>query len=514
MMFTLAACLAGCAVSSSAQTSPVAAAMSSATGGSSNSSDSPYPTWGPQAGPIARIPFNKVSAGIDFDASQYMGSVVSAPATNTVLDLSLDDAIHRGLDYNLALQVRRQQQQIVRGQFSQGIQSLVPMLTASATTALTEEDLVTLGFKPYSFAKLLPGVTIPSIINYQSSSAQLNLQWSAFSYAAIKDYQAARQAVKFAANDTLDSQQQVILNVAQAYLQVLAAYAQLQNAQVLLKADQAGLNDAIAEHAAGVSANIDEVRARVQFQTQQQAVIADQNNLAKLNIALERMIGLDAMQQINLTEVVPYAELDEQPSAASGRSRMLEAAYSHRADLASAQQQVHAAQLLRDAARAERYPTLSFSGYYGVIGITYGSYHGDFVAQAQLKFPIFQEAKLRGDRRVAEERIHEGQSTVDNLKQQIDADIRNAWLDYNSAKSLVQVSRSNVDLAKTELDQANDRYKAGVTENLSVTDAEATLANAETTLVNSTYQYNMSKLELARALGIIDAQYREYLSGK
>jgi outer membrane protein TolC len=486
-------------------------------GGSSggNSQGSPYPGWAPQAGPIADIPFSKTSAGVSFDSSQYQGSVLSAPATSEVLNLSLDDAIHRGLDYNLALQVRHQQQQIARGQRSLALQPLLPVLTLSASTALTEINLVTEGFKPATFAALLPpGETIPSIITYQNSSGQMNLQWSVLNYGAFKQYQAAKIAETYSASDTADSQQTVILNVAKAYLQVLAAYAKVQDAQSLLKADQGSLNDAVLEHQAGTAANLDELRARVQFQSQQQTVIADQNDFAKKNIALERMIGLDPAQQINLTEIVPYAELDAQPTMQSGKTLMLEAAWNHRADLASAQQQVHAAELQRDAARAERYPTITFGGYYGVIGITYGSYHGNFVAQAQLKFPIFQEAKLRGDRQVAEEQINIGRSQVDNLKQQIDADLRNAYLDYNSAKSLVAVSRSNVDLAKTELEQSVERYRAGVSENLSVTDAESVLADAQNTVVNSMYQYNLAKLELARALGILDKQYREYLSGK
>jgi outer membrane protein TolC len=484
---------------------------SSNSGSSNTNPDSPYPGWASQAGPIAPIPFSKVSAGVSFDPSQYQGSVLGAPLTDTVLNLSLDDAIHRALDYNLALQVRQQAEAVSSGQRTLALQALLPVVTASATTSLNETDLVAEGFKANVFAGLLPpGVTIPSVVSYQNSTGQLNLQWSAFNYSSLKRYQAARAAQDFAASNTADSRQTIILNVAEAYLQVLASFSQLQNAQALLKADKASLNDVVAEHQAGVVANIDEVRARVQFQTQEQTVIADQADLAKKNIALERMIGLDPRQQINLTEIVPYAELDAQPPLAQVR----EAAWNARQDYRSAQQQVHAAQIQRAAARAERYPTLTFGGYYGVVGITYGSYHGNFVAQAQLKFPLFQEARLRGDSRVAEEQVIAGQSQVENLKQQIDADLRNAYLDYDSAKSLVAVARSNLDLAQTELDQANDRFKAGVTENLPVVDAEATLAQAQTTLVNSMYQYNVSKLELARAMGIIDRQYREYLSGK
>lgn len=484
------------------------AAIASSNSGSQASS--PYPAWALQAGPIASIPFDKTSAGINFDASQYQGSVVT-PATGGVLDLSLDDAIRRGLEYNLALRVRKQQQQISRGLQAQAKQALLPVITASGSTALTEINLVTEGFRAAAFAGLLPpGVTIPQVVSFQSTTGQMNLSWSMFNYSNWKQFRAAKIEQEVSAGNTQDSRETVVLNVAQAYLQVLAAFTQLNDAKVLLQADELLVHDTILEHEAGVVANIDELRARVQLQAQQQTVIADEGNFAKRNIALERMIGLDPAQKINLTSIVPFAELDNEPAL----PQLREAAWATRPDYRGAQQQVQAAKLQRDAARAERLPTLSFGGYYGVIGITYGSYYGNFAAQANLDFPIFEEAKFRGDRAVAEEQLSVSRTQVENLKEQIDADLRDALLDYDAAKSLVGVARSNVDLTNLELDQARERYKAGVTENLPVVDAEADVAAADTNYVNGLYQFNVAKLELARALGIIDAQYRQYLSGK
>jgi outer membrane protein TolC len=302
----------------------------------------------------------------------------------------------------------------------------------------------------------------------------------------------------------------VVLNVAAAYLQAQAAASQLTNAQALLKADQALLNDVAEEHRAGVVANIDELRARVQMQSQQQAVIAAQNAQAKANIALERMIGLDPAQQINLTETVPYAELDNQASL----SELQRQAWATRADYRAAQGQVRAAEMQRKAASAERLPTLSFGGFYGIIGITYASYRTDFFAGANLNFPLFKEASLRGDRAVAQEQVTAGRAQAENLAGQIDAEIRSAQIDYDAAKSLVSVARSNMQLAQLELDQAVDQFKAGVTENLAVVDAQAGLAAAQTSLINSLLRYNVAKLEMAHALGVLDSQYSQYLRGK
>jgi len=487
-----------------------AAAMPAQSKAQATNPDSPYPAWGSQAGPSAALPFQRFSPSIQISAQDFQGSVVTTPATNEVLPLSLDDAVRRGLDYNLGLRLRQQQQQVASGQRSQALQRLIPTITATANTTLQEVSLVAEGFRGELFGSdLPPGVTIPAVISFQNSAVQGNFSWTAFNYSAWKQFSAAKVSQVAAADTTADGQQTVVLNVGNAYIQALADAAQVDNANSLLQADEALLHDAVAEHEAGVAANLDELRARVQYQTQQQSVIAAENTFAKQKIALNRLIGLDARQEIRLTDPVPYASLDTQPLA-----ELRTHALATRADYLGAQQQVHAAELQRDAAKAERLPTLSFSGYYGIIGITYAGYHGNFAAVANVTFPIFQEAKLRGDRQVAQQQVNVSNSQLDNLKSDIDAQLRNAYLDFDSAKALVDVARSNVGLATKELEQSNDRFQAGVADNLAVVDSQSTLADAQSSLVTSLYRYNLAKLELARALGIIDQQYGEYLHGK
>ena len=145
--------------------------------------------------------------------------------------------------------------------------------------------------------------------------------------------------------------------------------------------------------------------------------------------------------------------------------------------------------------------------------MTGGLYHGTFVAAGTLNLPIFQEAKFRGDSGVAAANLTNLMQQMASLKEQINRQLRDSLLDVQTATELVRVAQSNVELARKELEQTTDRFQAGVDDNLPVVQAQATLANAESNLINTTSQHNQAKLGLARNLGIVDTQYATYLHG-
>jgi outer membrane protein TolC len=291
-------------------------------------------------------------------------------------------------------------------------------------------------------------------------------------------------------------------------LQALAAKAQADYARALEKTDETVLYQAHEEHLAGTAANLDELRARVQYQSQQQAVIATENDFEKAKIALNREIGLAPEQAITLTDSSPYAELHPMDLA----DARIEA-YANRQDFQALKQELIVAERERKATTHERYPTLTFGGNWGVTGISGGVYHETFTAMGTLSVPLFKEAQFRGDRDVAEAQLDEIRSRLADLTQKIDQQLRDSLLDLETATETVRVAKSNVDLATTALDQTQDRFKAGISDNLPVAEAQSTLAQAQTQYVSSVYQLNEARLGLARNLGIIDTQYRQYLQG-
>jgi outer membrane protein TolC len=166
---------------------------------------------------------------------------------------------------------------------------------------------------------------------------------------------------------------------------------------------------------------------------------------------------------------------------------------------------------MHTAARSQRLPSLSFGGYYGVSQVGGVGSHGNFIAQGTLSVPLFREAKLRGDTEAAQANLDAVNAQLDDLRGKIDQQVRSALLDVEATAKLVQVARSNVELATRALADETDRVSAGVDDNLPLVTAQATLAAAESNRVESLYQYNLSKLALARAAGILETQYRAYL---
>ena len=407
-------------------------------------------------------------------------------ATPGARPLSLDEAIELGVKNNLQVELGRQNQLRVRGEVSTVQNNLLPSLSAQAYTQANELNLAAMGFKPSALAALNLGFTIPQIVKVNVTDAQLNLSQQVFNVPAFYLYKAALKAGSAAELSTLNVRGGVALAVGTGYLQALAQAAEIENARARVKADDVALSQARDSHDAGVGTNLDVLRARVALQNDQQSLISDENNFAKLKISLNRMLGLPAGQELAL-------------------------AYARRKDLLTYQAQMEVAVETQKAVRFQRLPTLAFGGFYGVQGETTGLYHGVFAAQGNLNLPIFREGEFRGEAEVASAQVSGLRRQIESLRVSIDEQIRASELDVQSTSALVKVARSNVALATEEFDQASQRFVAGVDDNLPVVQSQARLAGAQSQLVSTMYQFNAAKLQLARNTGVIETQYKTYL---
>jgi len=428
-------------------------------------------------------------------------------ATPGAMQLGLDEAIQRGMQYNLQQILYQQNERAVHGEILTVGNNLLPTLSAQVQSNAQEINLAAMGFSPSALSGLNLGTaTFSEIVKVNTTSAQLNLSQALFNLPAYEFYRAAQKAEVVAQLTTKLGRGNVALSVGTQYLQCIADASQITNAIALEKSDEVALRQATLSHDAGVGINLDVLRAKVQLQTQQQARINAENTLAKDKITLARMIGLPADQELTLTDTVPFSEF-----AALSEPDALKLAFTRRKDYLSLEAQVEVAQHTAKAVRYQRLPTLAFGGYYGVLGETTGLYHGDFVAAGNLQFPIFQEASLRGESEVASAQIDRVRSQLANLRDTIDQQIRSNMLDVQSSSELVKVARSNVELSQQELSDATDRFTAGITDDLPLVQAQATVAAAQSRLVQSELQYNQSKLALARSIGVVETQYKAYL---
>jgi len=442
-------------------------------------------------------------AGAALRQSPFSGSVPEPGATAAVLPLSFKDAIERGLRNNLGLLLQSDAALSASGAKWKELSALLPNLDAQATQSAAQIDFTAEGFRFN-----IPGV--PKVIGpigiFQSG---VFLEQSLFDWHAIERYRGARENEKAAQHSLKNARELVVLAVGNAYLQALAGAARLDTAQAQQVTALALYDKALDQQNAGVSPAINTLRARVELQNRQQQLIAAKNGYAKQKLVLARIIGLPAGQEFILATPAPY-----QPVAASGVEEDLRRAYLSRPDYLAAVQQLRAAAEMRRAATAEHYPSVDIAGDYGAAGVNIGDSHGIFQVGATLNIPIFAGGRAHGDALQAEAALRQSQQQLENLRGQIDYEVRSALLDLQSAADQVEVARSSVDLAEQTLTQARDRFSAGVTDNLEVVQAQESLAAANESYISSLYAHNVAKLELARAIGFAEEGVKQYLQGK
>ena len=438
----------------------------------------------------------------------YSGSVPEGKATGDVIPLSLKDAIARGLKQNLGLLLTNEGITSARGQYWKDRSGLLPNLSTSTSFSDEQINLSTVGFNVKAFGPL--GIHINPIAGpFGVFDTRAFVTQSIFDWRTIQQTRSSAQQLKAARYSYKDARELVVFAVASAYLQTIADAARVDTAIAQRDTAQALAQQAADQFKAGTTAAIDALRAKVQLQTNEQQVISTRNDLAKQKIALARVIGLPTDQEFTLSDNPAY-----EPSARISLEEALRRAYATRSDYQSALAQVRAATLARKAAVAQHYPSISTAVNYGDIGVNPGNSHGTLDATASLNIPIFLGGKIHGDVLQADAALRQSQELLSNLRAQIEQDLRDSLLDLQSAADLVEVARSNVDLANQTLQQSRDRFAAGVTDNVEVVQAQQSVTSANESLISSLYSYNVSKVELARATGRADAGVEEYLKGR
>src|ERR1700678_2798737 len=430
------------------------------------------------------------------------GSVPSGPASNEVLRLTLRDAVNMALRYNLGAIESAQNARIARGQRLIALSSLLPQVSAGVSEEVAQTSLATLGIKS------LPG--IPSVLGpYSYSTVDASLSQTLFSLESIQRFRAARtaeQAAQLSYKDTLDV---VTLSVGNAYLHVIELSSRIEAQQAQVRNAQALYDQAYREYQAGTSPRIEATRTEVQLHTEEYNLIVARNDFAVAKLTLARAIGLPLGQTFEIADQLPYADIN--PSTVEDALTM---AYNSRNDLRSALDSARSAEQGLSAAKGERYPVVAVSGDYGDQGPTFSQSHGVFGFQAGINVPIYTGGRIKGDITQAEATLRQRKAEAENIRGQIDYDVRTAFLNLNAAKEQVDIAHQNVGLANDNVARSKDRFAAGVADSVEVVQSEQSLASANDQYITSLYSHNLAKLALARALGVARGSFSQYLGGR
>jgi outer membrane protein TolC len=437
-------------------------------------------------------------------ANPYSGSVPTKLIPGR-MPLSLENAIDLGLQHNLGLLLSRADTQAARGQRWQELSSLLPHVTAAPYIAESKINLDQLGFG-----------SVTSVFHISSSigpfsyfDARAGVNQTLFDWGSINAARAASQNVKSADYTLLDAHDLVVLTVGYVYFQAVADEARIATDEAQVDSAQALFDQATDQVNAGTAADIDAMRTKVELQTRQQQLIQAKNDFAIQKITVARVIGLAPSQDLDLTDKSPYEPLENM-----NVDEALSRAYASRSDYRAAESALRAAELSRKAAVAGYFPSLSFGADYGTGAAHPSDSTRVYDVRGTLSIPIFTGNSVHGDIQQADARLEQSRERLDNLRAQIEADVRTALFNLQSSSEQVKVAQSNIALADETLTQSRDRFTAGVTDTVEVVQSQETVASAHEQYISSLYNYNFAKISLIRALGIGEQGVKEYFRGK
>jgi outer membrane protein TolC len=420
------------------------------------------------------------------------------------LPLSLQDAIDRGLKQNLGLLLSRADTRAARGQRWEQLSALLPHVTASPYIEATKLNLTEIGLTKFG------GIVIPpSVGPFSYFDARAAVTQSLFDWKSINATRAASQSVKSADYTFKDARDVVVLAVGYTYLQAIADEARIETAEAQVRTAQALYDQAMDRINAGTSPDIDGLRSKVELQTRQQQLIQAKNTFAIQKLTVGRVIGLPPSQEFELTDKSPYQSLE-----VITVDEAMKRAYTSRSDYQAAMTDVRAADFSRKAAVAGYLPSLSFNADIGEGGAHPSTATQVYDVRGTLSIPIFQGGSVHGEILQADSRLEQSRERLDNLRAQIESDVRTALLNLQSSAEQVNVARSNINLADQTLVQSRDRFSAGVTDTVEVVQSQEAVASAHEQYISSLYNYNFAKISLVRALGIADHGVKEYFKGK
>jgi outer membrane protein len=428
------------------------------------------------------------------------GVAVSQQAGPLVLSLKRAVELALAPDGNAQLKISGEALQQAQARSDQARAALLPDLSSSLTYRNQTVNLRANGLR--FDIPTVSGVSFafPALVGpFGVTDARITGSQSIFDFSSIRRYQASRSGISASQADVAATEEQVSARVARAYLMGIRADADVETARANVTLSQAVLNQAEDQKKTGTGTGIEITRAKVQLANDRQRLLVAENARRSAHLQLLRVMDLPLDTELELTDKLGYVPVDT-ITMEQARTQAMSA----RPDLKAQQQRETSARLSSSATKLERLPSVSFFGDYGSIGSSlFDSALPTRTYGVTLRVPIFDGGRRDARRAEASSQYRVETVRTNDLKEQIELDIRLALDALHSAEEQVRVARDGLALSESELAQARRRYDAGVANSLEVTDAQTRLERARDNQTQALYSYNVAHIDLEQAMGTV-----------
>lgn len=416
------------------------------------------------------------------------------------LRLSLHDAIQAAIDNNVNVRLLRERIAAAQAQADTSLGAMLPNVAGHMSATNQTVNLAAFGLPADRLGGL--GLTRSVTEPFDVYNARASLVQNIFSLSLIQRWRAAKAGVDVAGLEAEVTKRDVMATAGLLYLEASRAEAAVKARQADLELSQQLLKLAQDRKKAGVATGLDVTREEVQVENTRQRLLVAQNDQESAKLGLIRALGIDFNVTMTLTDELTLAKVEPQSP-----ERALSAARENRAELKMQMTRQKLASLSLSSVTSERIPSLSLNGDYGWIGVKPDEALATRSVGLMLSVPIFDGGQREG--RISETRSRMRQESIrmKDVSDQVTLEVRNALLTLDSSTQQVAVAEKGIELALKELTFARDRFAAGLSTNIEVTNAQTSVARARDNMIEALFRFNASRINLARAKGELEQMF-------
>lgn len=336
-----------------------------------------------------------------------------------------------------------------------------------------------------------------------SSNLTASVQQTLFDQRVFTGLKAAKSTREFYILNAQLTNEQIIENVATAYYQVFVQEENLKTVEASYANTERVRNIIKSLVDNGLAKPIDLDRTNVQLtnigSNKQQLI----NALELSKNALKFYMGVPISSDIELEEKT----IEPRPELIASNINIEE-----RSEVKVLNKQRELLQYNKKATEAYLYPTVGLQANYGWAGmgrkfpLTNGLNNSvlwsDFAAVAlNVNIPIFTGGATKAKIQQAEIDILDLDQDIENTKQSLDLDYKNAITNMENAIINIQSMKDNVDLAEKVQKDTQSNYQYGLAPLTEVLDAENALTQAKQNYANALLDYKQAEIKLIKAKG-------------
>ena len=322
----------------------------------------------------------------------------------------------------------------------------------------------------------------------------------------------AKESLIVTTNRNEGIKQSLILQITQAYYDVLKDTALVKVSEDVLARSKENTAQIVALKEAGVLISADVATARVREANDELGLLNSQNSLQISQATLPRLMGLDPGLLITVAVDESFQLYQERGTIEKIDITVEEAiqiALENRPEFKETEAQIKQQEWSLTLSKLRRWPQLSANVNYNVNLDDYLHERQNFSdfrswsVGASLNFTLFDGGILGNRVKELNMQLEQARENASDLERSVALGVRQSYLNLKRSETAVEISNTQVENAKLSLDVVQGRLKVGKAIPLEALDAQTSYARALTNRVNTFYDYKIALARLRDAMGVL-----------